>query len=372
MSPQQIPALSLQSMHDEIREEALAAIQQVYDRGRFVLGPEVESFEREYAEYIGTKHCVTCASGLDALILSLRALEIGPGDRVIVPSNTYIASWLAVSAVGAQPVPVEPDRISMNLSVAQLDGIDPDTIQAIMPVHLYGRACPMHDLRHWAGLHDILVIEDNAQAHGAASGGKRTGSFGHVNAHSFYPSKNLGALGEGGAVTTDDADLAEKLRLLRNYGAREKYFNDIKGVNSRFDEIQAAFLRVKLRRLDNWNHERRRLAGRYLESLMPTGTVTTPSGFQDEEHVFHIYPILADRRDALRSHLQNQGVGTLIHYPVPPHLQKAYAELGMQKGDCPIAESMAERELSLPLYPGMTDQHIDRVVAAIADFYSAK
>lgn len=370
MTDHRIPALSLDRMHAEIETEALDAIGNVYRSRRYVLGSEVETFERAYAEYIGTRHCVTCASGLDALILSLRVLGIGPGDRVLVPSNTYVATWLAPSALGAIPVPVEPDPVTCNLGIENLEVQDLTRVKAIIPVHLYGQACPMPEIVAWATDRGIHVLEDNAQAHGAAVNGQRTGSFGIVNAHSFYPTKNLGALGEGGAITTDDADLAAQLKVLRNYGQRERYINEVKGINSRFDEIQAAFLNVKLRYLDKWNSERRRLAGLYLDALAGLSDVDLPSTWLDDRQVFHIFPFRTGQRDALREDLASHGVGTLVHYPVPPHLQDAYRELGYVTGSLPVAEHIARRELSLPLYPGLSDDDVHHVCRVITGFFS--
>ncbi|MDX1476720.1 MAG: DegT/DnrJ/EryC1/StrS family aminotransferase [Saprospiraceae bacterium] len=368
MSARPIPALSLKQMHDEIRAQAMRALTDVYDGHWYVLGPQVRAFEKGYAEYIGTRFCVTCASGLDALVLALRVLGIRAGDKVLVPSNTYVATWLAPSALGAIPVPVEPDPGTYNITVDSLQKVDLEGVRAIIPVHLYGQTCVMPEIMAWARGHDIVVVEDNAQAHGAAVSGKRTGSFGHANAHSFYPTKNLGCLGEGGAVTTDDPELADQLRILRNYGQREKYVNEVKGINARFDEIQAAFLNVKLTHLDGWNAERRRLAALYMEGLAGLEGITLPAQWLDERQVFHIFPIGCVQRDALQTHLRAAGIGTLIHYPVPPHLQTAYRDLGYRKGDFPIAESLADRVLSLPLYPGLEDEDVARVCQEIARF----
>lgn len=369
MKTQTIPALDLKFMHDQIADEAVAALQKVYHQAHYVLGPEVEAFESEYAAYIGTTYCITCASGLDALILALQTLDVQPGDRVLVPSNTYIATWLAVSAVGGIPVPVEPDSNQWNWTADTLQNIDLHGVKGIMPVHLYGQACQMEDIMQWADAHNLWVIEDNAQAHGARSGEKRTGSFGNINAHSFYPTKNLGALGEGGAMTTDDSVLAEKAFALRNYGSRQKYVHDIKGVNSRFDEIQAAFVRIKLRYLDRWNDERRKLATQYFDLLSDCNELQLPMQWLDQRQVFHIFPVLTLRRDALQAHLKNAGIGTLIHYPIPPHLQLAYTEAGFHEGDFPIAERIALQELSLPLYPGLSEESVERVCREIIQFF---
>lgn len=368
MNNQQIPALDLRPMHDQIAADARDALQRVYKNAHYVLGPEVEAFESEYAAYIGTKYCITCASGLDALILSLKALDVKPGDRILVPSNTYIATWLAVSAVGGIPVPVEPDANEWNITGTSLRDVRHDGVKGMIPVHLYGQACPMQEIMQWADAHELWVLEDNAQAHGAWSGEKCTGSFGRINAHSFYPTKNLGALGEGGAITTDDHVLAEKIYALRNYGSREKYVHDIKGVNSRFDEIQAAFVRVKLRHLDRWNEERRHLATVYFKLLGDCNDIQLPMRWIDRRQVFHIFPILISRRDALQKHLRDAGIGTLIHYPKPPHLQHAYDDAGFHEGDFPIAERIARQELSLPLYPGMNVESVERVCNEIRTF----
>jgi dTDP-4-amino-4,6-dideoxygalactose transaminase len=363
-----IPALDLKPMHDQIADKALSALSRVYNSAHYVLGPEVEAFEMEYASYIGNRYCISCASGLDALILSLKALDVQLGDRVLVPSNTYIATWLAVSAVGGIPVPIEPNSDQYNLTVASLQNTDPRDVKGIIPVHLYGQACAMEEIIKWADAHKLWVIEDNAQAHGARSGEKRTGSFGNINAHSFYPTKNLGALGEGGAVTTDDSVLAEKVYALRNYGSREKYVHEIKGVNSRFDEIQAAFVRVKLRHLDHWNQERQRLAKLYFDALADCPDLQLPVRWLDERQVFHIFPVLTSRRDAMQKHLYDAGIGTLIHYPKPPHLQKAYSDGGFHAGDFPLAERIANQELSLPLYPGLSESSVERICREIKAF----
>lgn len=365
-----IPALDLKPMHDQIAAEALSALGRVYHNAHYVLGPEVDSFESEYAAYIGTDHCVTCASGLDALILSLKALDVREGDRVLVPSNTYIATWLAVSAVGAVPIPVEPDPDQWNWTVDSLKDVRLEGVKGMIPVHLYGQACPMTEIMEWAHAHHLWVIEDNAQAHGAQSSDKRTGSFGSINAHSFYPTKNLGALGEGGAITTNDITLAEKVSALRNYGSRHKYVHDIKGINSRFDEIQAAFVRIKLRHLDKWNDERRRLAKLYYELLDDCADIQLPVRWLDGRQVFHIFPILTSRRDALQKHLYDVGIGTLIHYPKPPHLQGAYADGGFHEGDFPVAEWIAAQELSLPLYPGISRDSVEQVCTEINRFFA--
>ncbi|MBD2715735.1 DegT/DnrJ/EryC1/StrS family aminotransferase [Microvirga sp. STR05] len=368
MSTAAIPFLSFGSQHDPIREQVLAAVAEVYDSHWYILGDAVRCFEAEYACYSGTTHCVGVGNGLDALYLSLKTLGIGQGDEVLVPSNTYIATWLAVSMTGARPVPVEPDASTYNLNPALLTAALTPRTRAILPVHLYGQACLMGPILSFAQRHNLWVVEDNAQAHGATWQGKPTGSFGHLNATSFYPGKNLGALGDAGAVTTDSAEWAQQLQLLRNYGSRQKYHNEIAGVNSRLDELQAAVLRVKLPYLAEWTAQRQQIASWYHAYLSDVPELILPVTANDSTHVFHLYVVRSSRREALQQHLAMQGIGTLIHYPVPPHMQPAYATLGYHPGDFPIAEELAATALSLPLWPGLTEQQVKRVSEVIRGF----
>ena len=364
----QVPFLSFEPQHAPLREAMQRAFARVYDSHWYVLGPEVGQFEQEYAAFSQVGHAVGVANGLDALVLALRALEIGPGDEVIVPSNTYIATWLAVTQVGATPVPVEPDPATSNLDPARLEAALTPRTRAIMPVHLYGQACRMSEIMAIATRHRLYVVEDNAQAQGAAFAGQLTGSYGHINATSFYPGKNLGALGDAGAITTNDAGLAEKVRVLRNYGSQQKYHNEVVGYNSRLDELQAALLRVKLPELPEWTRQRQQVAAWYEQHLTGIAGLRRPAVAAGATHVYHLYVVHTPRRDALQQHLAAQGIGTLIHYPVPPHRQQAYAGLGLPVGHFPIAEELAATCLSLPLWPGMTEAHVAAVAAAIRSF----
>ena len=367
---QQVPFLSLEFQHTPLRADILAALARVYDSGAFVLGEEVRQFEVEYAAFSGTAHCVGVANGLDALMLALRVLGVGPGDEVIVPSNTYIATWLAVTHVGATPVPVEPNPLTSNLDPAALSAALTSRTRAIIPVHLYGQACEMPSIMAVARQHGLWVVEDNAQAQGAASGGRATGSFGAANATSFYPGKNLGALGDAGAVTTDNADLAGRLRVLRNYGSARKYHNEVPGYNSRLDELQAAVLRVKLGALAGWTAQRRQLAvwyDEYLQDLdMPD--LRRPVVAAGCTHVYHLYVVHIPRRDALQAHLRARGIETLLHYPVPPHRQPAYSGHPLAAARFPVADELAATCLSLPLWPGMGEEQVAAVAAALRCF----
>ena len=364
----QVPFLSFEPQHAPLREAMQRAFARVYDSHWYVLGPEVGQFEQEYAAFSQVGHAVGVANGLDALVLALRALEIGPGDEVIVPSNTYIATWLAVTQVGATVVPVEPDPATSNLDPARLEAALTPRTRAIMPVHLYGQACRMSEIMAIATRHRLYVVEDNAQAQGAAFAGQLTGSYGHINATSFYPGKNLGALGDAGAITTNDAGLAQKVRVLRNYGSQQKYHNEVVGYNSRLDELQAALLRVKLPELPEWTRQRQQVAAWYEQHLAGIAGLRLPAVAERATHVYHLYVVHTPRRDALQQHLTAQGIGTLIHYPVPPYRQQAYAALNMPAGAFPIAEELAATCLSLPLWPGMTEAHVAAVAAAIRSF----
>jgi len=336
----------------------------VYDTNWYVLGEEVAAFEQEYSQFSGVAHTVGVGNGLEALTLALRALGIGPGDEVLVPSNTYIATWLAVSHVGATPVPVEPDPATSNLDPARLAAALTPRTRAILPVHLYGQPCRMPEILGFAAEHGLVVVEDNAQAQGATFAGQLTGSFGTVNATSFYPTKNLGALGDAGAITTNDSALAEQLRRLRNYGTTHKNHHELPGYNSRLDELQAAVLRVKLRHLPAWTAQRRQIAAWYHAHLAGTPGLQLPAVAAGAAPVWHLYVVHTAQRDALRQHLAAQGIETLVHYPVPPHLQPAYGALNWPAGSLPIAETLAATCLSLPLWPGMTEEMVAKVASA--------
>lgn len=349
-------------MHSAVKQEMQSTFEKVYDANWWVMGKELAAFEREYADFNQTQHAIGVSNGLDALVLSLRALEIGPGDEVIVPSNTYIATALAVSQVHAKPVFVEPRMETYNINPDLIERAITNKTKAIMPVHLYGQACEMDAIMAIADGYNLKVIEDNAQAHGAAWKGQLTGSFGHANGTSFYPGKNLGALGDGGAVTTKDAALAQHIEMLRNYGSKEKYYNEVIGYNNRLDELQAAFLRVKLRYLVNWTKQRQEIAGWYNKALAGNQNIITPYLHPEATHSYHLYVIRTPNREKVQAKLQEAGIGTLIHYPVPPHLQKAYKYLGHKEGDFPIAEEMAKTVLSLPAWVGLNSDEVANTI----------
>ena len=360
-----IPFLDMKSVYTELKPELDAAYARVMESGWFVLGKEVEAFEKEYAAFCGTRHCVGLGNGLEALELALRAWDIGAGDEVIVPSNTYIATWLAVTAVGARVVPVEPTPGGPNIDPDRIASAITPRTRAIMPVHLYGQPADMDAIMALAAKHGLKVVEDVAQAQGAKVRGRRTGSLGDAGAHSFFPSKNIGAFGDGGAVTTDDPQLAERLRTLRNYGSRVKYVNLEKGLNSRLDELQAAFLRVKLTKLDEWNQRRTAVAARYDNRLADIPSLALPNVPQWADPVWHLYVVRTNQRADLVKALEKAGIGSLIHYPIPPHLQEAYAELGQGKGTYPLAEKLAETVLSLPMGPHIPLASVDEVCDVI-------
>lgn len=364
-----VPFLSFEPQHAPLREAMQAAFARVYDSHWYVLGQEVQQFEQEYAAFNQVRQAVGVANGLDALVLALRALGVGLGDEVIVPSNTYIATWLAVTHVGATPVPVEPDPATSNIDPALIaDALTPRT-RAIVPVHLYGQACRMTEVMAIAVRHGLYVVEDNAQAQGATFAGQPTGSFGHINGTSFYPGKNLGALGDAGALTTNDADLANRVRVLRNYGSQQKYYNEVVGYNSRLDELQAALLRVKLPQLAAWTQQRQQIAAWYGHHLAGIAGLRLPTVANGATHVYHLYVVHTRDRDALHQHLTERGIGTLIHYPVPPHQQQAYWALGFAlAGTFPIAEELAATCLSLPMWPGLTEAQVKEVAMAIRSF----
>jgi dTDP-4-amino-4,6-dideoxygalactose transaminase len=365
-----VPFLELKPAYLELKDEFDEAYHRVMDSGWVLLGEEIEAFETEFAFYSEAKHCVGVGNGLDALHLVLKAWEIGPGDEVIVPSNTYIASWLAVSFTGARPVPIEPDPVTYNLDPARIEEAITARTRAIMPVHLYGQPADMEPIMQIARKHGLRVLEDNAQAQGGRYKGRRTGGLGDAAGVSFYPGKNLGAFGDAGCVTTNDADLAERLRMLRNYGSKVKYAHEIKGVNSRIDELQAAFLRVKLRHLDEWNSRRARVAGTYLEGLADNESFILPRVPDWADPVWHLFVIRHPRRDALQRHLTERGVATLIHYPIPPHRSGAYSgESGNHSWpDLPIAESLAKEILSLPIGPHLREEQLSVVCDAVREF----
>jgi dTDP-4-amino-4,6-dideoxygalactose transaminase len=360
-----VPFLDLKAAVDELRPDIDAAVGRVLGSGHYVLGPEVEAFESDFAAYCEAAHAVGVADGLDALHLVLRAWGIGPGDEVIVPSNTYIATWLAVSQCGASPVAVEPDPATHNMNPASIKEALTSRTRAIIPVHLYGQPADMDAIVTLARAHGLKVLEDAAQAHGARYRGRRIGGGGgDAAAWSFYPGKNLGALGDGGAVTTNDPELADRLRVLRNYGSRVKYVNEMPGFNSRLDPLQAAVLAVKLRRLDEWNARRRDVAARYLQALAGSG-LSLPFVPEWAEPVWHLFVVRHPRRDELQRQLAEAGIGTLIHYPIPPHRQSAYAGHPQAGRGLPIAEQLAGEVLSLPIGPHLGEDAVEAVIHAL-------
>ena len=343
-----IPFLDLRATYLELKLEIDAAVSRVLESGWYILGPEVEAFEGEWAEYSEAKHAVGLANGLDALTLALRALDIGPGDEVIVPSNTYIATWLAITGVGAIPVPVEPDAATHNIDPARIEAAITSRTCALLPVHLYGQPADMDPILDIAQRYGLRVIEDAAQAHGARYKGKRIGAHGDIVCWSFYPGKNLGALGDAGAITTNDTALAERVALLRNYGSRQKYVNEEAGVNSRLDPIQAAVLRIKLGVLDEWTERRRAVATAYTVGLAECDLIL-PHVPEWAEPAWHLYVVRTSDRDALQGRMIKAGIGTLIHYPIPPHMQKAYADMDLLPDAFPLARDLASEVLSLPM-----------------------
>lgn len=369
MSKEPIPFLSLEPQHAMIKTAVLQAVQQVYDRSAFVLGEEVNAFEKEYAAWHEIPFCIGVGNGLDALTMSLLACDAKPGDEVIVPAHTYLATWLAVSRTGAVVVPVEPDESTFNIDTSRIEEVITPRTKAILPVHLYGQACNMTSVLELAERHKLFIVEDNAQAQGSRWLKTLTGSWGTINATSFYPTKNLGALGDGGAVTTSHEQLATFVKQYRNYGLKEKNIALYLGVNSRLDEMQAAILRVKLKHVEAWNEQRRELAALYLEQLKDVGDIVLPLSDKEAHHVYHLFVIRTKLRDKLLAYLTERGIGTMIHYPVPPHLQKPYESLNFRKGDFPITEKIAETCLSLPLWPGMTEQQVARVCEGVRKFF---
>lgn len=357
-----IPFSTFDRMHAPLRDEMIATFSQVYDRGWFIQGQECEAFEKEFAAYFGAKHAVGVATGLDAIYLALKALGIGAGDDVLVPSNTFIATALAVSYTGASVRLVDPDPLTYNMCGKGLEAALTPRTKAVIPVHLYGQAAQMDEVLAFAKAHGLYVVEDCAQAHGATFKGQKVGTFGDVGCFSFYPGKNLGALGDAGAVITENDALAEKIRSLGNYGSGEKYHHLYKGTNSRLDEVQAAFLRIKLKRLDSYNTERDALAQKYLSGIR-NPKIQLPAVGPDRNHIWHIFAVMCETRDDLKKYLEAKGIGTVCHYPIAIADQQAYAEDCLPK--LPLAEKIAAQELSLPLYIGMTGEELRYVVDAL-------
>lgn len=366
-----VPILDLKPAYEELRTELDAAYHRVMESGWVLLGKELEAFESEYAASIGVKHCIGVANGLEAMQLVLMAREIGPGDEIIVPSHGYIATYLAVTHSGATPVPCEPDPLTYNLDPQRIEALITPRTKAILPIHLYGQTADMAAINAIAARHGLFVLEDAAQSHGARCHGKEAGALGHAAGVSFYPSKNLGALADAGAVTTNDDALADRVRHLRNYGSRVRYHHEYAGMNSRLSELQAAFLRAKLPRLAEWNARRVALAAIYLKRLRGLGDLVLPQVPAWSEPVWHLFVVRSQRRDALQKHLAAQGVGTQVHYPIPPHLSGAYAKSGWKRGDFPLAERYADEVLSLPIGPHIGAAQVDFVCDAIGGFFGS-
>jgi dTDP-4-amino-4,6-dideoxygalactose transaminase len=362
-----LPFLDFKSIRNELQSELTAAYQRVIHSDTLILGDEVRTFEQEFAAYCDARFCIGVANGLDALYLVLKALHIGQGHEVIVPSNTYIATWLAVSHAGATPVPVEPDERTFNIDPLRIEKAITASTRAIIPVHLYGQPSDMDSINAIAKTFGLKVIEDAAQAHGARYKGRRVGALGHAAAFSFYPGKNLGALGDGGAIVTNDEELADRARVLRNYGSRQKYHNEVRGYNSRLDELQAAFLRVKLRVLDKWNERRCAVAHWYLQGLSSLDLML-PNIPDWANPVWHLFVVRCPRREKFQRYLTENGIGNMVHYPIPPHLQPAYAELNYRPGAFPISELIHREVISLPMWPQLTRTDVDRVTAVCAAF----
>lgn len=362
-----VPILDLAGAYEEIRDEIDAAVSRVVASGWYIAGPEVRAFEDAFAAYCGAEHCVGVANGLDALHLVLRALDVGPGDEVIVSSNSYIATLLAVSMVGAKPVMVEPDPATHNLDPAAIEAAITPRTRVVLPTHLYGQPADLDPILDVVRRHGLKLLEDAAQAHGASYKGQPLGAHGDAVAWSFYPTKNLGAMGDAGAVTTNDPEIAERVRILGNYGSVNRYVNEVKGVNSRLDPIQAAILGVKLKYLDEWNRRRRAIAAYYQSALADTGLVL-PHVPNWSDPAWHLYVVRSTDRSGFQEHLAAAGIQSQIHYPIPPHLQDAYADLPYSNGDLPIAEMLANEVVSIPIGPHMSMEQARQVAAAIRDW----
>lgn len=359
-----IPFVNFEPMHKEIEEDILTKFKEVYETNWFIQGEEVKKFEEEFAKFCGVKYCIGCGNGLDALYLILKAYGIGKGDEVIVPSNTYIATALAVSYVGAYPILVEPDLETYNINAKLIEKAITDKTKAIIAVHLYGHPADMHEINMIAQKYNLKVIEDSAQAHGSLYKEQRAGSLGDASGFSFYPGKNLGALGDAGAVVTNNKDLADKIRAIANYGSDRKYHHIYKGTNSRLDEVQAAFLRIKLRSIEKWNDDRRKTAQKYIRGIN-NPNIIKPFELEYAKHVWHIFAVRVDRRQEFQKYLNDNGIGTVIHYPTPIHMQTAYEELNVKEGMLPIAEKISNEVISLPMWYGMSDEETNYIINTI-------
>jgi dTDP-4-amino-4,6-dideoxygalactose transaminase len=364
-----INLVDIQKQYKEHEEEIDAAIKKVTTKGDFILGEDVRLFEEEFAQFCGTKYCVGVASGTDALFFALKGLEIGQGDEVITAANTYIATTLAISMTGAKPILVDMDPLTYNIDTTQIEKKITKKTKVIIPVHLYGQPADMDPIKKLAKKYNLKILEDSAQAQGATYKGKRTGGLGDIAGFSFYPGKNIGAFGDAGAITTNNKHLADKIRLLRNWGMKVKYYHEIKGYNSRLDTIQAAILRVKLKYLDQWNRRRRAIAAKY-DSLFQDTVFITPHMLASVESVYHVYLIQVSKRDELLDYLKKNGIHAGIHYPIPLHLQKANKDLGYKKGDFPNTEKYSKKIISLPIYPELTDEEIEYIASKVKKFYT--
>lgn len=359
-----IPFNDFHGMHEELRNEMGEMFQQVYDKNWFIQGEQEETFNENFAQYCGAKYCIGVGNGLEALRMILQAYDIGEGDEVIVPSNTFIATALAVTYVGAKLVFVEPDITTYTINPLLIEEKITDKTKAIIAVHLYGQTCDMDSIMEIAKKYNLKVIEDAAQAHGAEYKGKRAGNLGDAAGFSFYPGKNLGALGDAGAITTNDEQLARKVRAIGNYGSEKKYNHIYKGTNSRLDEIQAGFLNVKLNHLDKWNDRRREIANRYLDGIK-NPNIVLPTVKEENVPVWHIFAIRSEKREELIKYLTKNNIGTMIHYPIPIHMQKAYEDLGYKQGDYPIAEKISNEQISLPMFYGLKDEEVDHIISCL-------
>jgi dTDP-4-amino-4,6-dideoxygalactose transaminase len=367
-----IPFLSLEAQHSLIKKSVTETITRIYDGNWFVMGNSLKKFEEDYASYVGAHYCIGTGSGLDALTFALLSCNLKPEDEVIVPAHTFLATWLAVSKAGARIVPVDADPVNFNIDIAQIKSAITARTRVVVPVHMYGQPCDMTAIQELAQQYALLIVEDNAQAHGASWLERKTGGIGVVNATSFYPTKNLGALGDGGAVTTSAEEKAAFVRTARNYGLREKDLAVQLGCNSRLDELQAGILAVKLNHLDEWNAERRKLATLYLQSLQGVGDLLLPLSSKEAVHVYHLFVIRTAYRDPLRKHLQQNGIDTMVHYPIPPHLQPAYQHLNYKQGDFPATETISETALSLPLWPGLSPEDVGYICDTIVTFFDKR
>jgi len=367
-----IPFLDLSHQNLPLKSEFIKELSEIIDKSWYILGDSVQEFELNYAKFNEVSYAVGVSNGLDALHLSLKALEIKPNDEVIVPANTYIASVLAITNVGAKPIFVEPKLSTYNINPELINEKITEKTKVIMPVHLYGQACEMDKITDIAKCYELKIVEDNAQAHGALYLNKLTGSWGDINATSFYPGKNLGALGDAGAITTNNIKLAESVKLLRNYGSKIKYQNEIPGYNMRLDELQAAFLSIKLKHLNKWNLERNKIASYYTKELKNISEINVPVVHKNANHTYHLYVIKAKKRDQLQAYLNKKGIGTLIHYPIPPYLQKAYSTLIINPELYPISQNLADSVLSLPIWPGLRKSQQQYIIDQIKNFYTGK